>query len=358
MEMYNGILDNLKFMKGNLHKVPSYDTLTDDVVENSITLLENAVRYDVTNVKNYMHSNYDSYADMVINIIDLSILAPPYPNMYLELGNIAGILESTLTGNECPDDYSVTVGAYLDYKEVSEFSQDPLFLDICKKYDIKWITGCRLFFNFGTSSARCIKSRNYSFYITSRGKNVTHSKSHELRLEIASDIAKLQPLFKNIIGFPVLMLNERAASDKDMVKDAIGVLEYLYSLESDNQFTTVCNMIVFMALTFMHCKNVEIEERDTSYGIPNKILKKRIRHDNFVPLKYHVIKIIPFGKKSKTSEGLGDGGKHSLHICRGHFKDYTKGKGLFGKYKGLYWWDDCTKGDIANGVVDKHYEVE
>jgi len=47
-----------------------------------------------------------------------------------------------------------------------------------------------------------------------------------------------------------------------------------------------------------------------------------------------------------------------LHITRGHFKDYRDGKGLFGKYQGLFWWDQHVRGDPDNGVVLKDYHVD
>jgi hypothetical protein len=42
---------------------------------------------------------------------------------------------------------------------------------------------------------------------------------------------------------------------------------------------------------------------------------------------------------------------------RGHFKDYSV-KGLFGRYKGVYWWDSQVRGEVNGGVVDKDYRVK
>ncbi len=46
-----------------------------------------------------------------------------------------------------------------------------------------------------------------------------------------------------------------------------------------------------------------------------------------------------------------------MHIVRGHFKDYRNGGGLFGKLKGLYWWDMHVAGDISNGQIVKDYSI-
>ena len=47
----------------------------------------------------------------------------------------------------------------------------------------------------------------------------------------------------------------------------------------------------------------------------------------------------------------------ALHFVRGHFKDYSV-KGLFGKYKKVYWWDSQVRGEVMGGVVDKDYRVK
>jgi hypothetical protein len=46
----------------------------------------------------------------------------------------------------------------------------------------------------------------------------------------------------------------------------------------------------------------------------------------------------------------------ALHFVRGHFKDYSV-KGLFGKYKKVYWWDSQVRREVG-GVVDKEYWVK
>jgi len=109
-----------------------------------------------------------------------------------------------------------------------------------------------------------------------------------------------------------------------------------------------------LAISFMHCKNVELKTQ-----IPPAPLSKKHQKKTGRPLvKYKVLEIEPMKKVLRTegqSETLGL--KHALHICRGHFKDYSKGGGLFGKYKGLYWWESHVRGDPSQGVVVKDYSV-
>jgi hypothetical protein len=112
--------------------------------------------------------------------------------------------------------------------------------------------------------------------------------------------------------------------------------------------------LVGVAISFMHCKNVISEE----IRYPERLQRSRVKK-GLMPLVIHkVLKIRPI-KKILTEEGKTQehGMKHALHICRGHFKDFSRNKGLFGKHKGLYWWDMHTRGDSKQGVVEKDYKV-
>lgn len=45
------------------------------------------------------------------------------------------------------------------------------------------------------------------------------------------------------------------------------------------------------------------------------------------------------------------------HICRGHFRDYRQGAGLFGRFHGIYWTPPIWKGSFTRGFVTKSYKV-
>lgn len=74
---------------------------------------------------------------------------------------------------------------------------------------------------------------------------------------------------------------------------------------------------------------------------------------------FHTLNIKPM-KEVIASESIrnGVGFHNALHICRGHFKDYSKGAGLFGKNKGLYWWEMHMRGKADLGVVDKQFNIQ
>jgi hypothetical protein len=112
--------------------------------------------------------------------------------------------------------------------------------------------------------------------------------------------------------------------------------------------------VPWMSLSFMHCKNVQVEDFKSS----DKLNKSREKKGKYPLCNYHILNIAPM-KKNLENDGTIQtvGLKKALHICRGHFKDFSKGGGLFGKYQGLYWWDAQVRGKISEGVVLKDYKI-
>lgn len=118
-------------------------------------------------------------------------------------------------------------------------------------------------------------------------------------------------------------------------------------------------------LAFMHCENVEEVELPPS----PPVIRKRKNHDEARPrkpeIRYKTLTVTPPRAAQQRGPGAGEqGGKSAgeaepkaLHFVRGHFKDYSV-KGLFGKYKKVYWWDSQVRGEVMGGVVDKDYRVK
>jgi hypothetical protein len=60
----------------------------------------------------------------------------------------------------------------------------------------------------------------------------------------------------------------------------------------------------------------------------------------------------------KREGNVEEGGlKKALHIVRGHFADFTEGRGLFGRHHGLFWMPQHLKGTLDQGLVVKDYDV-
>jgi hypothetical protein len=112
--------------------------------------------------------------------------------------------------------------------------------------------------------------------------------------------------------------------------------------------------VSFTTVSFMHCKNVV--QRVVA---PPPKLSKRHKERHGRPLfSYRVLEIEPMKQVLRT-EGRSEevGLAKALHICRGHFKDYRE-RGLFGRNKGLYWWDQHVRGSIEAGIAAKDYSVK
>jgi hypothetical protein len=109
----------------------------------------------------------------------------------------------------------------------------------------------------------------------------------------------------------------------------------------------------FLTLSFMHCKNVELRDIPNDQGFERRFTKWHGRP----PVQYKDLNITPMQKVIRSAATEHKTGMHqALHICRGHFKDYRQ-RGLFGKIKGIFWWDQNLRGQESEGAIHKTYRV-
>lgn len=115
-----------------------------------------------------------------------------------------------------------------------------------------------------------------------------------------------------------------------------------------------CMSVALLTISFMHCKNVV----QRVVAPPPRLSKRHKERHGRLLFSYRVLEIEPM-KQVLRAEGRSEevGLAKALHICRGHFKDYRE-RGLFGRNKGLYWWDQHVRGSIEAGVAAKDYEVK
>jgi hypothetical protein len=75
------------------------------------------------------------------------------------------------------------------------------------------------------------------------------------------------------------------------------------------------------------------------------LAKKFRQKHNREPAKWKTLVIEPL-KQILRGEGRSGtlGLAKAMHICRGHFRDYREGRGLFGKYHGEFWQPAHVKG--------------
>ncbi len=114
----------------------------------------------------------------------------------------------------------------------------------------------------------------------------------------------------------------------------------------------VASMAALFAL--MNCGNIIREPTE-----PDKKLQRHRKKVGKLPLfRYHVLKIKPVQRAGASSgDGSGIGSSNAIHWVRGHFKEYTPEKPLFGKTTGLFWWQPHLAGN-ANRFVEKAYELQ
>lgn len=111
---------------------------------------------------------------------------------------------------------------------------------------------------------------------------------------------------------------------------------------------------LLLAISFMHCKNVELKKVSPDPKLDKKYMKNHKRK----LVEYHVLEIDHMGKTLSVSDNMSLGGiKKAGHICRGHFRDYRE-TGLFGKLKNIYWFDQHWRGDKNLGIIHKDYKVK
>lgn len=82
-----------------------------------------------------------------------------------------------------------------------------------------------------------------------------------------------------------------------------------------------------------------------------------------IPTITHKVLRVQTGKRTLTVDGRDPDAGYApipLHLVRGHFRDYSKGRGLFGNpnIRRAIWVPPFVKGDPDHGAVTKDYELE
>ena len=115
------------------------------------------------------------------------------------------------------------------------------------------------------------------------------------------------------------------------------------------------SLVAWTTLAMMNCANIETVE----HKAPEAFQKSRARSGKKPLVSYHTVRVdLDKTPRQIAAPSLpGDGTTPRLHKKRGHMKDYRRGKGLFGRYKGVWFWGDMTAGSAEEGVVVSDYEV-
>lgn len=114
-------------------------------------------------------------------------------------------------------------------------------------------------------------------------------------------------------------------------------------------------MPCLLGISFLHCKNVIIQDEK-----PNEnIAKAHYKRKGWNLTDYKILDIQPMRKIIEhEASGYSHSLPRSLHIVRGHFKNYKEGQGLFGRHQGLYFWQAYARNKGSNRRTVKTYRVK
>ena len=112
---------------------------------------------------------------------------------------------------------------------------------------------------------------------------------------------------------------------------------------------------VWLTVSFLHCKNVAVVEN----AVDKPLAKKFHAKHGIWPTPFKTLVIEPL-KQILRHQGNADkaGLQRAMHICRGHFKDYREGRGLFGKYHQLVWQPSIVRGSKGSKPAPREIEVK
>jgi hypothetical protein len=125
--------------------------------------------------------------------------------------------------------------------------------------------------------------------------------------------------------------------------------------KNESMQIAAASLVGWTALAMINCANVMTIEHKT----PEAFQKARAKSGKRPLVSYHTV-CVDLDKTPRQINApslTGNGTTPRLHKKRGHMKDYRKGKGLFGRYKGVWFWGDMTAGSEDEGVIVSDYKV-
>lgn len=279
-------------------------------------LLNDAVLIKAQNVRDYFDRHYEEHNWM--QLTSFSAARPPFehvvisfddrPLPYMELGHIDVLISSS--------------------------NKLTTFMDFCGKLD----DGEEGAFKISNDASLFLRILVYKDTAPFAG----------YMLLFLDKMGQVLPVSDSDEGKSYLWVHSEA--DKSLLKEfGLPLERYL-----DVYGREVC--IALATVQFMNCKNVEIIDNPPS----RQQRRAAERKGEPRPVTYKTLRIVPFGRVARQQDRKAQamGAEMSLHICRGHFKDYRQGKGL-GKWhrRGVWWWSPQVRGKVSSGRVVKDYEV-
>lgn len=125
--------------------------------------------------------------------------------------------------------------------------------------------------------------------------------------------------------------------------------------QDESMQVAAASLVGWTTLAMLNCANIGTIE----HKAPEAFQKSRKKSGKKPLVSYHTVRV-DLDKTPRTiaAESLpGDGTTPRRHKKRGHMKDYRSGNGLFGRYKGVWYWGPMLAGSEEAGIVVSDYEV-
>lgn len=120
-----------------------------------------------------------------------------------------------------------------------------------------------------------------------------------------------------------------------------------------DELIRIAASLAHKGICLLNCKNIQTEK----IKAPAALNRKRTKRGKQAIFDYHVLNVVVPSKGRGYSQKTDPLSHNRIHLCRGHFKEYTEEHPLFGKYTGLYWWQPHVRGQNKDGIVVKDYDV-
>jgi hypothetical protein len=259
----------------------------------------------IDNVAEYYYTCEQEYWDLSVHFPNL---APPYPCFWAEHK-----LPRKIHSKECGDTETGIVTSN-GRSGCLVTSLDPAKCNVPGvPENAKWILWCELFADYGMDRSITAQGPHGSMFIAvdAEGRIVGNPWIHSLAPDSAAEIMR---------GF-MTWLNP-----------------------------------TFLAVSFLHCKNVSMVDNKVDAPLAKKWASK---HGGLWPTRYKTLIIEPL-KQILRREGGSDkvGVPKAMHICRGHFRDYREGRGLFGKLHGQFYIPATVRGTKGDKAPPREIEVK
>lgn len=309
--------------------------------------MQDAISFDVTQAAQWFLRDDEKEE---YDLVDYPALVAPYPSMWMEYVFPAMLrVEKELTPK--PSRLK-SIGCYLHTAEIP-----PNIVDSICGHEVEFL---RVSLEAWTGKADMESGPMPPVNNTNPAKWVSVGliceSSDELCLVVYAFAMLLDERGKYIfrLGLPVPLNLVRVLSGRGTDYAAL----VLRSMDSD-ELIDMTEILVnvespFMfCLSLLHCRNVNVVDTPPQ---PAPILEQRAKKG--IPyIQYKTLEVTPLRTvRQGGTRKDGTPEPKALHFVRGHFKDFSD-KGLFGKYKGVYWWDSQVRGDVGKGIVDKDYRV-